>query len=196
LGSDKQRALRDTYYAQVAPHLEIGNAFFTDKWPDNFWFISLIFAVIPEAKIINIVRDPLDNAIGQFRQYFAKGNAFSFSFPGILDYWSNYLQVMNHWDQVFPGKVMHVSYEQLATDPEQEMEKVYEYCGLSFASESLDISQGQRSIMTPSGSQLRSGINAHSIGSGRQYSNSIRAYLPELERLTLQARRLINASEN
>lgn len=196
LGSDKQRALRDTYYAQVAPHLETGNAFFTDKWPDNFWFISLIFAVIPEAKIINIVRDPLDNAIGQFRQYFAKGNAFSFSFPGILDYWSNYLQVMNHWNQVFPGKILHVSYEQLASNPQQEMETVYEYCGLGFASESLDITRGQRSIMTPSGSQLRSGINAHSIGSGRQYSNSIRAYLPELERLTLQAQRLINASEN
>jgi hypothetical protein len=103
---------------------------------------------------------------------------------------------MNHWDQVFPGKILHISYERLASKPQQEMEKVYEYCGLGFAPESLDITQGQRSIMTPSGSQLRSGINAHSIGSGRQYSQSIRAYLPELERLTLQARHLINASEN
>jgi len=131
--------------------------------------------------------------VAQRRGYDANGY---FSFPGILDYWSNYLQVMNHWDRVFPGKILHVSYEQLASNPQQEMETVYEYCGLDFASESLDITQGQRSIMTPSGSQLRSGINAHSIGSGRQYSNSIRAYLPELERLTLQARRLINASEN
>jgi tetratricopeptide (TPR) repeat protein len=191
LGSDEQSTLRDTYYAQVAPHLETGKAFFTDKWPDNFWFVALIFALIAEAKIINIIRDPLDNAMGQFRQYFAKGNAFSFSLPGILDYWSNYLQIMNHWDQVFPGKILHVSYEQLATSPQQEMKRVYAYCGLGFAAESLDITQGQRNIMTPSGSQLRSGINAHSIGSGEHYHNSIQRYRPELERLTLQAKRLI-----
>ena len=71
------------------------------------------------------------------------------------------------------------------------MKRVYAYCGLGFAAESLDITQGQRNIMTPSGSQLRSGINAHSIGSGEHYHNSIQRYRPELERLTLQAKRLI-----
>ena len=45
---------------------------FTDKMPNNFRYIGLIHLIMPNAKIIDARRYPLDCCFSMFKQLFAK----------------------------------------------------------------------------------------------------------------------------
>jgi len=119
--------------------------------------------------VINVIRDPLDNAVGVFKQYFARGNEHSARLDWIADYWSIYLDVMQHWEKVLPGRVLHLRYADLVVEPESAIRKVLEYSGLEFEPRVLEFHATERAVMTPSGHQVRQPIHRGALDSSRPY---------------------------
>lgn len=157
------------YIRQVTPLLAGKPDLFTDKWPDNFWYVGLIRALFPGARIVNVLRDPLDNAMAVYKQYFSHGNEHSFRLQSVAEYWEVYLSVMEHWEALFPGETLHFSYARLVEDPATAIRQLLDYCGLEFEQQVLRFHRAKRSVMTPSGQQVRQPIYKSALGSAEPY---------------------------
>ena len=158
-----------TYLDQARPLLTGQCDFFTDKWPNNFWYIGLIRALFPGARIINVVRNPLDNAMGVYKQYFGHANEHSFRLEWVADYWEIYLSVMGHWGTLFPGEILHFSYAGMVANPEAAIRNLLDYCNLEFEEQLLCFHETERTVMTPSGQQVRQPIYKTAVGSAEPY---------------------------
>ena len=88
-----------------------GAPFFIDKMPNNFRHIGLIHLILPNAKIIDARRAPMDCCFSGFKQLFAEGQEFTYGLPEIGRYYADYVELMDHWDAVLPGKVLRVQHE-------------------------------------------------------------------------------------
>lgn len=174
------------YLQEVRPFLQGEPSAFVDKWPNNFWYIGLIKTLFPKASIINMVRDPIDNAMGIYKQYFSHGNEHSFKLDSIVSYWQSYLLVMEHWDSLYPDQLLHLRYESLVADPDSQIKKLFDFCGLEFEEQSLRFYESDRVVMTPSGNQVRQPIYSTAVGGGMRYSEQLKAHLPQLEKLREQ----------
>ena len=160
-----------------------------DKWPDNFWYLGLVYAMFPAAPVINILRDPLDNALAVYKQFFSRGNEFSSDLDWTAHYWECYLDVVQHWESLFPGKVLHLRYRDLVRDPEGASRRVLEHCGLEFEPGVLEFHSKAGAVMTPSGQQVRRPIYASALGSADPYRPYLDEILPRFERITERANR-------
>ncbi len=129
--AEEQETYAREYLARVEPYRKRNAPFFIDKNPNNFLHIGLIKALFPDARIINVVRDPLDNAMSVYKQYFYKGHEYSYSMKGIIYYWQGYLSLMLHWNRLYPGLVFCLGYEALVKKPEEVITAVLEYCRLA-----------------------------------------------------------------
>jgi len=188
LDSERQQQLAAEYLAQSKPWRSGNLAFFIDKMPSNFLHIGLIKALFPHARIINVIRDPLDNAIGLYKTYFADGAEYSFSMEGIIYHWQGYVTLMNHWEMVYPGAIMHLSYEELARNPDEKITELLEYCGLPVEEQCFRFYESDRPVLTPSAGQVRSPISTKSIGTGQRYEKYIRTSIPALAEIKLKSR--------
>jgi tetratricopeptide (TPR) repeat protein len=178
------------YLEQAAPFIEGSTACFTDKWPNNFWYVGLIRALFPEAPIVNVVRGPLDNSMGQFRQYFSHGNEQSSRIGWIADYWEIYLDVMDQWERLLPGEILHFSYEGLVSEPESRIRRLLDHCGLEFEEQVLRFHETRGTVMTPSGSQVRQPIYNQAVGSAQPYRPFLTEWLDRLSQLNQRANEL------
>ena len=84
--------------------------------PNNFRHIGLIHMILPNAKIIDARRHPMACCFSGFKQLFAEGQEFTYGLKEIGTYYKDYVDLMDHWECVFPGKVHRVQYEELVTN--------------------------------------------------------------------------------
>jgi tetratricopeptide (TPR) repeat protein len=161
---------------------------FIDKNPSNFLHIGLIKRLFQKAKIVNVVRDPLDNAVSVFKQFFSQGHEYSYSVPGIVFYWQGYLTLMKHWEALFPDQIYHLDYEALVTSPEAEIGNLLRYCELTTEPLCFTPHLSERAVMTPSAAQVRNPISTASLGSGLHYKSELLASLPQIAALKHQAK--------
>jgi len=189
-----RRLQADKVSELVARYLRLSEIFrpeqkiqFIDKNPNNFLHIGLIKRLFPSAKIINVIRDPLDNALSVYKQFFAEGHEYSYSIPGIIFYWQGYLTLMKHWDAVFPGQIYHLDYEALVKTPEPQIRQLLAYCGLAAEPLCFTPHLSERPVLTPSAAQVRNPISAKSLGSGLQYKQQVLAHLPQIAAIKHQA---------
>jgi hypothetical protein len=143
--------------------------FFTDKMPANFVHVGLIHLAMPNAKIIDARRDPLDTCIGNYRQLFAKGKNHSYDLVECAEYYLEYVRIMNHWDDVLPGRVLKVQYEDLVANVENETRRILEYCELPWEQACLDFHKTRRAVNTASSEQVRMPIYSDALGYWRNY---------------------------
>jgi hypothetical protein len=153
--------------------LRHGRERFTDKLPNNFSHVGLIHAILPNAAIIDARRHPMEACFSTFRQHFASGQAFSYDLEDLGRYYRRYLALMDHWDAVLPGKVLHVQYEELVRDPEANIRRLLEHCGLPFESACLNQHQTSRAVRTPSAEQVRQPIYTQAVGYWRHFANEL-----------------------
>ncbi|HEY1492411.1 MAG TPA: sulfotransferase, partial [Steroidobacteraceae bacterium] len=123
LSAEQLTALGARYLSETAP-LRTGLPHFTDKLPNNFNHIGLIHSILPNATLIDARRHPMDSCFSTFRQHFARGQAFSYDLTDLGRYYRCYLDLMEHWDQVIPGKVLCVQYEDMVGDPESTIRRL------------------------------------------------------------------------
>jgi tetratricopeptide (TPR) repeat protein len=165
-------ALGARYLQDTAP-LRQGREHFTDKLPNNFSHIGLIQAILPRAVLIDARRHPLDTCFSTFKQYFAEGQTFSYDLEVLGRYYRCYLALMQHWDQVLPGKVLRVNYEELVADPQANIRRLLQHCGVAFEPACLSFHQTQRSVRTASAEQVRQPIYTTSVGHWRHYEKEL-----------------------
>ena len=133
--------------------------FFIDKLPNNWAHVAYIMLVLPKAKIIDARRHPLGCCFSNFKQHFARGQAFSYDLTDMGRYYADYVRLLAHIDRVVPGRVHRVSYERMVEDTEAEVRRLLDHCGLPFEEACLAFHQTERAVRTASSEQVRRPIN-------------------------------------
>jgi len=131
---------------------------FIDKMPNNFSHVGLINLILPNAKIIDARRNPMDCCFSGYKQLFASGQGFTYGQERIGRYYRDYVDLMDHWDRVLPGRVLRVSYEAMVEDTENQVRRLLEYCQLPFEEQCLNFYENKRTIRTASSEQVRQPI--------------------------------------
>jgi tetratricopeptide (TPR) repeat protein len=172
------RRLGDKYLADTriyrgdkagAPRAEAPAPFFIDKMPNNFRHLGLIHLILPNAKVIDVRREPMACCFGNLKQLFATGQEFTYSIEDIARYYRTYLELMRHWDEVLPGWVLRVWHEDVVTDLESNVRRILDFCGLEFESACLDFHKTERSVRTASSEQVRQPIYRAGLDQWRNY---------------------------
>lgn len=159
-----EQFIRDTRVYRSSP-----KAYFIDKNPNNFRHIGLIHLILPNAKIIDARREPMGCCLSNLKQLFAKGQEFTYSVDDIARYYRTYLDLMAHWDQVLPGRVLHIWHEDVVEDLEGNVRRLLEFCGLPFEPACLEFYRNERSVRTPSAEQVRQPIFREGLDQWRHY---------------------------
>jgi tetratricopeptide (TPR) repeat protein len=181
LGSD--------YLAFAQLHRRAGSPRFIDKMPNNFPNVGLLSLILPNAKIIDARRHPLDACLSCYRQLFAKGQPFTYDLMEIGEYYLQYERMMDHWASVLPGKVLTVQYEEVVTDFETQVRRLLEFCGLGWDEACLRFYESDRTVRTPSAEQVRQPIYDRSIGHWRHYEQHLGELLTVIEPIRERYRR-------
>ena len=158
MSGDELRALGEQYLERTRIHRKLGRPFFIDKMPNNFAHVGLIHLVLPNAKIIDVRRNPLACCFSCFKQHFAHGQNFTYGLENVGRYYRDYTELMAHFDTVLPGRVHRVIYEDLVEDTEREVRRVLAYCGLPFEDGCLRFFENERPVRTASSEQVRQPI--------------------------------------
>ena len=147
--------------------------FFTDKNPNNFVHVGLLHLILPNAKIINARRHPLDSCFGSYKQLFAAGQPFTYDLVELGEYYLQYQRLMDHWHQVLPGKVLDVHYEDVVADLEGQVRRVLGHCGLAFEESCLRFHETERSVKSASSEQVRKPLYSSSVNLWRRYEEHL-----------------------
>jgi tetratricopeptide (TPR) repeat protein len=143
--------------------------FFIDKMPNNFRHIGLIHLILPNAKIIDARRHPMAGCFSGFKQLFASGQEFSYGLEEIGTYYRDYVDLMDHWDAVLPGKILRVQYENVVADTETQVRRLLDYLDLPFEEACLEFHKTKRSVRTASSEQVRQPIYTSGLEQWRNY---------------------------
>src|SRR5579859_3374441 len=166
-----EKYLRDTRsYRGNAPR-------FIDKMPNNFRHLGLIHLMFPNAKIIDARREPMACCFSNLKQLFASGQEFTYSMEDIARYYRTYLELMEHWDAVLPGRVLRVHHEDVVEDLEGSVRRLLDFCGLPFEASCLEFHKTERSVRTASSEQVRRPIFRDGMDQWTKYA----AYLDPLK---------------
>jgi len=153
---------------------------FIDKMPNNFRHIGLVHLMLPNATIIDARREPMACCFSNLKQLFAQGQEFTYSPDDIARYYRTYLELMRHWDQALPGRVLRVNHEDVVEDLEGSVRRLLDHCGLEFEPACIDFHKTERSVRTPSSEQVRQPIFRDGLDQWRKYEpwlGSLRAAL-------------------
>ena len=156
---------------------------FTDKNPNNFVHVGLLRLILPNAKIINARRHPLDSCFGSYKQLFAAGQPFTYDLVELGEYHLQYQRLMDHWHDVLPGKVLDVHYEEVVADLEGQVRRILDYCGLEFERSCLRFHTTERSVKSASSEQVRRPIYSSSVNLWRRYEKHLGPLIETLEPL-------------
>ena len=154
-------------------HRTEGTPFFIDKNPNNFVHVGIAHLMLPNAVFINACRHPLDSCLGSFKQLFAKGQTFTYDLTELAEYYLQYYRMMDHWNEVLPGKVLDVHYEDVVDDLEVQVRRILEHCGLPFEDQCLRFHETDRAVKTPSSEQVRQPIYSTSVNLWRNYEQQL-----------------------
>jgi tetratricopeptide (TPR) repeat protein len=146
-----------------------GSPYFIDKMPNNFQHIGLIHLVLPNAKIIDARRHPMAAGFACFKQLFARGQAFTYDLTHLAYYYRDYVKLMDHWDAVLPGRVLHMQYEDVVRDTENQVRRLLAYCGLEFEEQCLRFYETERAVRTPSSEQVRQPVYTEGLEQWREF---------------------------
>ena len=146
---------------------------FTDKMPNNFAYVGFIKTILPNAKIIDARRHPMDSCFGCFKQHFAKGQTFTYDLFELGEFYLEYTRLMDHWDSVLPGAVLRVQYEQVVDDLESQVRKILEFCKLPFEDACVNFHETKRSVRTASSEQVRQPIYRGAVATWKRYGANL-----------------------
>lgn len=161
-------ALGQEYIVRTRKY-RMAKPFFTDKNLGNFVHVGLLHLILPNAKIINVRRHPLDSCLGCYKQLFARGMPFSYDLEELGEYYVQYQRLMDHWVAVLPGKVLQVQYEDVVSELPSQVRRILDHCGLPWDDRCLRFHKTRRDVRTASSEQVRQPIYRSSIGLWRHY---------------------------
>lgn len=169
LSQDQLVALGERYLQGTRIQRRTGRPLFIDKLPNNWLHVGLIHLILPNAIIIDVRRHPLGCCLSGYKQHFARGQGFTYDLVDIGRYYRDYVATMAHYDEVLPGKVHRVIYEQLVRDTENEIRKLLEHMSLPFEDGCLTFWNNERAVRTASSEQVRQPIFSEGVDHWRHF---------------------------
>lgn len=173
------RAYGKQYLEETRVYRSTDRPRFTDKLPNNFAHVGFAHLILPNARIINARRHPLDSCLGSYKQLFAKGQNFTYDMSELALYYRMYHETMKHWHRVLPGKVLDVHYEDTVGDFEAQVRRILVHCGLPFEESCLRFHETQRTVRTASSEQVRQPLYTRALGTWRRYERHLGPWLEE-----------------
>jgi hypothetical protein len=157
-GADEVRGWGEEYLARAKVHRRLGRRHFIDKMPNNFRHLGLIRLILPRARIIDVRRHPMAACFSAFKQLFAEGQEFSYDLGDLGRYYRHYLEIVRHFQQIQPGAVHSLRYEDLVEDTEAEVRRLIASLDLPFDPACLRFFENDRAVRTVSSEQVRQPI--------------------------------------
>ena len=173
LGADYLKALREG--AGEARRI-------TDKLLTKFLFLGLINLLLPKAKVIHTVRDPVDTCLSGFTKLFKDDMPQSYDLAELGRYYRKYRELMDHWEAVLPeGFMTTVRYEAVVADTEKEARRLVDFLGLQWADQCIEFHKTERPVKTASLAQVRRPIYRSSLQRWRKYGAGLRPLIDALD---------------
>jgi predicted Zn-dependent protease len=169
LRADEVAALAARYLQSTRGHRHLGKARFVDKLPGNWSLLGFAMLLFPRASIIDARRHPLASGFSCYKQLFSRGQQFTYDLREVGLFARDYTVLMQHFDDILPGRVHRVHYERLISDPEGELRRLLEYCGLPFEEQCLRFHENRRAVSTLSSEQVRQPLYSESVDHWRNY---------------------------
>ncbi len=169
LTAEEFMRLGERFITETRVYRRTGRPFFIDKMPNNFRDIGLIHLMLPNAKIIDVRREPMACCFGNLKQLFSSGQEFSYNIDDIARYYRTYLEIMRHWNMVLPGRVLTMHHEDVVDDLEGSVHRVLGFCGLPFEPACLEFYKTPRNVRTASSEQVRQPIRREGVDRWRNY---------------------------
>jgi tetratricopeptide (TPR) repeat protein len=166
-------SLGEEYLERTRFFRRLARPYFTDKMPSNFHHLGVICTVLPNAKIIDVRRHPLDCCLSNFKQIFPNRHDPSYALADMGLYYRGYVELLAHFDRILPGRIHRVIYEDLVRDPEHEIGRLLTYCALPFEEACLRHYETERGILTISSEQVRQPVYKDSVAQWRHYEEWI-----------------------
>ncbi len=174
------QAYGQQYINETRRYRETDKPFFTDKLPNNFPLVGLLHLMLPNARVINTLRHPLDTLLGNYKQLFGHGQNFTYDMHDLADYYKQYHATIQHWHEVLPGKVLDVHYEDTVLDLEGQVRRILAHCGLEFEQACVRYHENPRSVKTASSEQVRQPIYTGALGTWRRYEQHLDFWKEEM----------------
>jgi Tfp pilus assembly protein PilF len=159
-------------YLRRTAHWRSDKPRFTDKNLLNWKLVGAALAMLPGARVVNCRRDPLETCLGCYRQLFRTGNGFSYALEEMAAYWRLYDRLCMHWQRLYPERFLGLRYESLVAQPEAEVRRLLEFCGLAFDPACLDFHQTRRTVRTASAAQVRRSLHRNTAR-GDRYGDAL-----------------------
>lgn len=156
-------------------------AHFVDKLPLNSLNVGLIHLALPKAKIIYVKRHPMDSCYAMYKQLFVQGYPFSYDQEELAHYYVAHSRLMDHWNEVLPGVIYQVEYEQVVNNLEQQAKDLIAHCGLPWQPSCSQFEQNTAPSTTASASQVRQGIYHSSLSRWRCFARQLQPLKSVLE---------------
>ena len=185
LSLEKRESLGKSFIDETRMHRKDA-PMFTDKMPNNFRHIALIHLIMPNAKIIDARRYPLDCCFSMFKQLFAQGQEFTYGLAEAASYYNSYVKLMDHWDKVLPGKILRVNNEDVIEDLDGQVRRMLDYLELPFEEQCIAFHETDRSVRTASSEQVRQPINKKGMGRWKPYAKHLRPLIDNLDKQLLK----------
>ena len=150
-----------------------GEGFFIDKLPSNFLNAAFICEALPQAKILHMVRDPMETCFSNLRELFSDANPHSYDQLELADYFNEYRRLMAHWHERYPGRILDIDYARLTHDPESEARRACGFIGIKYEPGMLQLQSRTRGIVTASAVQVRGRIEARETPKWRAYEKHL-----------------------
>ena len=164
------RELAEAYTRETA-YFSDGSAYTIDKRPDNYEYVGLLRLAFPDALIIGLDRDPMDALFGAYKRAFSKGaHGWSYTLPDLADHYRHFRDIMTHWKTVLGDGLIQVSLEALIDDPDTEIRRLLDACGLPFEEACLSPHKSKGAVTTASALQVRKPINREGVGAWKRYA--------------------------
>lgn len=180
LDGDALARMGQSYLTRLPP-LADGRLLVVNKLPNNFLYIGLIRLILPNARIIHTVRNPIDTCLSCYSTLFASGQLFSYELRELGRYYRGYNELMTHWRSVLPpGAMLDVAYEDVIDDLEGQARRLIDYCGLPWDNRCLNFHKTHRPVYTASAVQVRQPLFRSSIQRWRRFEAGLGPLLDEL----------------
>jgi len=156
--------------------LEKFNYTFTDKSLNNFFYLELIKAIYPNAKIINCIRNPVASIMSIFKNNLSE-LAWAHDLKNIFKYFDNYYDIIENYNSIYPNSIYNLEYEKLVSKPELIAKNLMNFCELDWDKKCLEFHKRKDLILkTASNIQIRQAIFKNSIDKYKPYKKLLQDY--------------------
>ena len=171
-------------YIEALKKRSDGRSIVTDKMPQNFLYVGLIFSAFPDAKVIHVNRDPAATCWSNYKHYFIdKELGYCYDLDDTVTYFGLYTDLMQFWLGHYGDRIYNLNYDNLTINQDDETRKLIEYLELEWENDCLSPQHNKRSVRTVSQQQVRQKVYQGSSQQWRKFEPYLNGAFDQLTEL-------------